>query len=236
MSQTDPPPSDPQQEISRAAPEEQSKQSKKPIWQASPDEVWKAFGKLLEHITPWLFEFGSWIFGGLIAFTLLVMASLLTIGPVDPAILVATTAFALALPLDVTGLLVLRLIQDLKQVGLEEELAQAFQEVGFTFEPISAPTALETQRKRRTGVVLSYALGILALSGLLTLTGMIATLWHMAWWIGVSFLVMVLISPVIVIAAIVNSEPPDSAEQKELKRRYRDEMTRQAKAQYQKKE
>src|SRR5205085_9959487 len=119
MSQADPPPIDPQQEIWRVASEESFKQSKKPIWQASPDEVWKAFGKLLEHITPWLFEFGSWIFGGLIAFTLLVVASLLTIGPLDRAILVATTAFALALPPDVTGLLLLRLIRDLKQVGFE---------------------------------------------------------------------------------------------------------------------
>ena len=237
MSQTDPPPPDPHQESSHAAREEQDIPSKKPIWQATPGEVWKAFGMLLERITPWLFEFGSWIFGGLIAFTLLVMASLLTIGPVDPAIMTATVAFALALALDVTGLVLLRLIQDLKHVGFEEELAQAFQEVGFTFgEPISAPTALQTQRKRRTGVVLSYALGIVALSGLLTLTGMTATLWHMAWWIGVSFLAMVLLSPVILIAAIVSSEPPDSAEEKELKRRYREEMTRQAKAQYQKKE
>ncbi len=237
MSQTDPPPADPRQDISPPAAEEKNIQGKKPIWQATPGEVWKAFGKLVERITPWLLEFGSWIFGGLIAFTLLVMASLLTIGPVDPAIMVATTAFALALPLDVTGLLLLRLIQDIKHAGFEDELTQAFQEVGFTFsEQNSASTALQTQGKRRTGVILSYSLGILTLSAFLTLTGMIATLWYMAWWIGVSFFVVVLLSPIIVIAAIVNSEPPESAEEKELKRRYREEITRQAKAQYQKKE
>src|SRR5947209_10371871 len=179
MSQTDPTPADPHQEISRAAQEEQYKQSRKPIWQATPGEVWKAFGKLVVRITPWLFEFGSWIFGGLIAFTLLVMAALINVGPVDPAILVATAAFALALPLNVTGLILLRLIQDLKHVGFEEELAHAFEEVGFTFgEQIPSPTAVEILPKRRTGVVLSYSLGILALSVLLTLTGMIATLWY----------------------------------------------------------
>ena len=70
MTQADPPPVDPLQDPSSAAPEEQSKQSSKPIWQATPDQVWKAFGRLFEGITPWLFEFGSWIFGGLIAFTL----------------------------------------------------------------------------------------------------------------------------------------------------------------------
>ena len=120
MSQTDPAPVDPHQEISLAASEEQNKQ------------IMKAFGKLVARITPWLVEVGGWIFGGLIAFTLLVMASLLTIGPVDPAIMVATTAFALALPLNVTGLFLLRLVEDLKQktaliaqAKAEQEQAQA---------------------------------------------------------------------------------------------------------------
>jgi hypothetical protein len=235
MSQTDPTPTDPHQEISGATPEEKNKQSNQPIWQATPDEVRKAFGNLLEKITPWLFEFGSWIFGGLIAFTLLVMAPLITLGPVDPAILVATAAFALALPLDVAGLFLLKLVQDLKHIGFEEEMAQAFQEVGFTMaEQVASPTGLEALRKRRTGVALSYSLGILVLSVLLTLTGMIATLWHMAWWIGVVFFTMVMLSFVIVIVAIATSQPPDSVAEKERKRRYREEMTRQAKEQYQK--
>jgi uncharacterized membrane protein len=235
MSQTDPAPADPQQEISRATPEEPDKQSRKPIWQATPGEVWKAFGKFVERITPWLFEVGSWIFGGLIAFTLLVMAALITVGPVDPAITVATAAFALALPLNLAGLFLLKLVQDLKQIGFEEELAQVFQEVGFTVaEQVASPTALEALRKRRTGVVLSYSLGILALSVLLTLTGMMATLWHMAWWIGVVFFVMVILCLAIVMVAIVTSQPPDSEEDKEQKRRYREEITRQAKEQYKK--
>jgi ABC-type multidrug transport system fused ATPase/permease subunit len=235
MSQTDPTPIDPHQEISGATPEEKNKQSSQPIWQATPDEVWKAFGNLFEKITPWLFEFGSWIFGGLIAFTLLVMAPLITIGPVDPAIMVATTAFALALPLNVTGLFLLKLLQDLKKVGFEEGLAQAFQEAGFTVgEQVATPTSLEAMRQRRTRVVLSSSLGILVLSALLTLTGMTATLWHLAWWIGVVFLAMVMLCLVIVNVAFVTSQPPDSPEEKERKRRYREEMTRQAKEQYQK--
>src|SRR6266516_3494719 len=233
MSQTDPAPADPHQEISGADPQEQDKQSRKPIWQANPGEVWKAFGNLFERITPWLFEFGSWIFGGLIAFTLFVMAALITVGPVDPAIMVATAAFALALPLNVAGLVLLRLLQDLMHIGFEEELAQAFQEVGFT---VASPTALEALRNRRTGVALSSSLVILALSVLLTLTAMTATMWHMAWWIGVGFFAMAIISQVIVIVAIAASQPPDSPEEKEQKRRYREEMTRQAKEQYQKNE
>jgi hypothetical protein len=225
MPQTDPAPADPHQEISLASAEEQNKQ------------IMKAFEKLVERITPWLLEFGSWIFGGLIASTLLVMASLFTIGPVDPAITVSTAAFALALPLNVTGLFLLRLLQDMKHVGLEEELAQAFHDVGFTIgEQLASPKTLDSLRKRRTATLLGYSLGILALSALLTLTGMIAVLWYMAWWIGVVFFAMVIISLVIVIVALVTSGPPESQEEKELKRRYSEGITRQAKEQYPKNE
>ena len=59
MSPTDPAPADSQLERPAAA----------------PDELYrKAFGELAETFTPWFFEFGSWIFGGLIAFTLLILA------------------------------------------------------------------------------------------------------------------------------------------------------------------
>jgi len=219
VSQTDPAPADPHQEIPLAAPEEVYKQSM------------KAVGKLVERITPWLLDFGSWIFGGLIAFNLLVVAALITVGPVDPAITVSTAAFALALPLELAGLLLLRLDRDLKHVGFEEEVAQAFQEVGPNVrEQVASRTALELWPKRRTRIVLLYALWILALSVVLTLTGMAAALWHMAWWIGVVFFAMVLISQGMVIVAIVTSQPPDSQEEQERKRRSREETTKQAKA------
>jgi ABC-type multidrug transport system fused ATPase/permease subunit len=218
MSQTDPTPVDPNQKISLAAAEEQNKL------------IMKAFGQLVERFAPWLLEFGSWIFGGFIALTLFVIASLFTIGPVDPTITVSTAAFAFALPLNVTGLFLLRLGKDLKQVGFEEEFAQAFQDVDFTVgEQVTSPKNLESLRKRRTGFFLAYSLGILALSVLLILTGMIAVLWYMAWWIGVVFFVMVIISLIIVIVAFVTSQPPESPEEKERKRRYREELTRQAK-------
>ncbi len=208
MSQTDPAPADPNQDISLAAPEEQYKQLKKAFW------------KLFEGITPWLVEFGSWLFGGLIAFNLLIVAALITVGPVDPAIAVSTAAFALALPLEVAGLFLLRLDQDLKHVGFEEEVAQAFQEVRFPAgEQVASPTVIEVLRRRRTRIVLSYSLGILALSLLLTVTGMMAALWHMAWWIAVVFFAMVLISQGIAIIAFVTSQPPDSEKVKEQKRR-----------------
>jgi hypothetical protein len=214
MSQTDPAPVDPHQNISPAAAEAQNKQ------------IMNAFGKLLESIAPWLLEFGSWIFGGLIAFILLVIASLFTIGPVDPAVTVSTAAFAIALPLNITGLFLLRVFGDLKNVKFEEEAAQAFHDVGFTIgEQLASPKTLESLQKRRTTIFLTWSLGILVLSSLLTLTGMIAVLWHMAWWIGVVFIAMVIICPVIVIIAFATSQPPDSPEEKEQKRRYMEEMT-----------
>lgn len=224
MSQTDPTPADTRQEVSLAAELERTTLSI------------NAIGRLVESITPWLAEFGSWVFGGLIAFTLLVMASLFTIGPVDSSIMIATTTFALTLPLDVSGLFLLRLIQDLTHIGYEEEVAKAFQEVGFTTGPqVITPKTLEAISKRRATVSLRTSLGLLALSGLLTLTGMTATLWHMAWWMGIAFIAMVLISLGIIVVVMVVSQPPESAEEKEQNRRYRQEILRQAKAQTRKK-
>ncbi len=101
----------------------------------------------------------------MIAFTLLAIASLFTIGPVDPAIMVSTAAFALALPLNITGLFLLRVFQDLKNVRFEEQAAQAFHEVGFTIgEQLASSQTLESLRKRRTAIFLSWSLGILVLS------------------------------------------------------------------------
>ena len=219
MPQTDPAPTDPHQEVSPTAPEEQVKQSM------------KALGKLFERITPWLVEFGSWIFGGLIAFTLLIVAALITVGPGDPAITVSAAAFALALPPDVAGFFLLRLVQDMQHVEFGEEVAQVFQEVGFTAgEQVFSPKALESLRKRETRIVLGYCLGILALSVVLTLIGMIAALWRVAWWIGVVFFAMTLISLGMVIAAIAASQPPGPEAGQKRKRRYGEEKTRQAKA------
>ncbi len=95
--------------------------------------------------------------------------------------------------------------------------------------PLQLPngTAIKKMRQRRMVLVLSSSLVILALSGLLTLIGMPATLWHMAWWIAVGFGVMVLLCFVLVILAIT-SQPPDSPEAKAQKRRYWQAVTGQA--------
>ena len=109
-------------------------------------------------------------------------------------------------PLDVTGLVLLRLVQDLKRVGFEEEVAQAFQEVGFNMaEQAPALKDLEALRGRRTRLVLGFCLGMLTLSVVLTLVSMVAALWHMAWWIGVAFIAMLLISSIIVVVVVAGA-------------------------------
>lgn len=156
-------------EVSLEAAEEQYRQSM------------QAYRKLLEKGIPWLFDVGAWIFGGLIAFTLLIMASLITVGPIDLFIKIATAALALALPLDVTGLILLRLVQDMKPVRFEETVSQTLQEAGLTPDELQVPsrTSLQAMRIRGTQVALRYALYILSLSSVLTLAGMVATLCHM---------------------------------------------------------
>ena len=68
--------------------------------------------------------------------------------------------------------------------------------------------------------MLRYSLGLAALSTALKLTGTVAALWHMAWWVGVELLAMTMISAVAVLAVLGASLPPDSASERELKRRY----------------
>lgn len=211
----------PHQEVTLAAAEAQYHQSM------------RAYSKLLEKGTPWLFEVGSWIFGGLIAFTLLILSALITVGPVDLFVKSGTAALALALPLDVTGLVLLRLVQDLKPVKFEEGVTQTFQEVGLTPGDMQIPslTALQAMRIRGTRVALRYALGILALSIVLTLAGITVTLWHMAWWIGGAFLGMIAVNLIIVLVAMLASQPPVTAQERAQRKAYRDELVRQAKEQ-----
>ena len=175
---------------------------------AAEDQTWSrtvaGLGAILERVTPWLLDLGNWVFGGLIALNLLILGSLMTIGPVDNAVTVATAALALALPPDVAGFLLLRLAADMKNVDLEQVATSAFVEAGFTAEEqaaeINKPQAAE---KRRARVVLRYSYSLLALTVLFTVVGITAALWHMAWWIAVAFVAMTIVSQAAVFSAIV---------------------------------
>jgi hypothetical protein len=180
-----------------------------------PDETFaqtvKAFGTIVERITPWLLDLGSWIFGALIAFNLLILGSLLTVGPVDRAVLIATAALALALPPNVAGFLLLRLLKDMQNVQLETVAVQSFEEAGFDMPDNRAgPADVARANRRRTRLVLICAYSILALSFLLTIVGVAAALWHMAWWIGLAFLVATVLSQVLV-GWVITASPSPSA-------------------------
>lgn len=179
---------------------------------------------LAERITPWLVDIGSWIFGGLTAVNLVVIAALITVGPVDAAIRTSTAALAAALPLNVAGIILLRLIKDVNDVGLDDLTLRAFQDAGFPEIEAYFPSPVEkaSQHARRSRVALLYALGIAAVSIALTVTGMAAALWHMGHGIAVVLLSAVIVSAVLVTVAVAHALPRESAAETMLKLRYRE--------------
>jgi hypothetical protein len=185
-----------------------------------------AIGRLLDRTTPWLSEIGSWIFGGLVAVNLVVISSLLTVGPVDVAVRISVTVFACALPLSVAGIIVLRLTRDLTDLGVDNLALEAFKESGFPDIDAYFPTAAERAPllKRRANLALRYALTIAAISAALTLAGLVAALWHMAWWIGSALLVMAALSAGLVIVAFAHAQPPESAREKALRQQGRQQQ------------
>jgi len=218
VSQPDPAPTNPNQNISLAAAQELNRKSM------------QAFEAVTESITPWLVEFGTWIFAGLIGFAVIVIAPLVTVGPIESTIIVSTVALALTLPLNLAGLLLLRLVQDMKRY--EDKLAQGFHDASVILgTEFAAPLTASPTQKRRTEVILLVSLGILIVSVLLTLIGLVAALWHVAWWIGVLFLIVTIISLGIVVVALSVVRPPQTQEERERKQRYAEEMIRQAQQQ-----
>ena len=93
--------------------------------------TFRGLRNLAERITPWLVDVGSWVFGGLIAVNLVVISALVTVGPIDEAIRTSTAALAAALPLNVAGIVLLRLIKDINDVGLDDLTLREFQDAAF---------------------------------------------------------------------------------------------------------
>lgn len=185
--------------------------------------AFKGLRNLAEKIAPWLIDVGSWICGGLTAVNLVVIAALITVGPVDAAIRTSTAALAAALPLNVAGILLLRLIRDANHVGLDDLTLRAFQDAGFpeidAYFP--APGERASVHARRSRVALVYSLGIAAVSIGLTVTGMEAAVWHMAHWIAFVLLSAVILSAVLVTVAVAHALPAESDRETLLKLRYR---------------
>ena len=159
------------------------------------DENWRrtqlGLSLFFDLAVPWLLDLGSWVFGALVAFNLVILGMVLTIGPVDTAVKLATAAFALSLPPNVAGFVLVRLVTDMRKMRAPDQAQQAFKDAGFELE--GAPDRKEAER-RMSGVTLSYTYGLMSVSFLLTIAGLTAALWHSGWWIGTSFLVMLAVS------------------------------------------
>jgi len=210
-----------------SAPADREQGSATPAVDEQAARTFRGLRNLAARITPWLVDVGSWIFGGLTAVNLVVISALITVGPVDAAIRTSTAALAAALPLNVAGIILLRLIKDVNDVGLDDLTLQAFQDAGFPDIDAYFPSPGEraAQYVRRSGVALLYALGIAGVSIALTVTGMAAALWHMGHWIAVVFLFAVFLSAVVVTVAFAHALPEESDAEKSLKRRYRERQT-----------
>jgi len=180
-----------------------------------------ALAHMIEGIAPWLMAVGSWAFGGLIALNLVLLAALITVGPVDREVLTATIAFACALPFDVEGLVLLRLTKDLPDIRVGDLALKAFQEERFPDIEAYFPPAHERESLslRRARISLAYAFAIAALSTGLTLTGVAASLWHMAPWVGEAFLTTVGLSVLLLAVVVAHSLPPQSEAEKGLKQK-----------------
>jgi hypothetical protein len=178
---------------------------------------------LVAKLTPWLIDVGSWIFGGLTAANLVVISALITVGPVDAAIRTSTAALAAALPLNVAGIVLLRLVKDLKTVGIDGLTLRAFQAAGFpdidAYFP--APRERASQYARRSRIALLYSMGIAALNIALTLTGVAAAVWHMGQWIALVLFSSIVLSGTLVMIVFAHALPPESAAEKRLKQRDR---------------
>jgi hypothetical protein len=193
--------------------------SRPPAVDEQSARTFRGLRNLAEQTTPWLVDVGSWIFGGLTAVNLVVISALITVGPVDVAIRTSTGALAAALPLNVAGIVLLRLIKDVNDVGLDDLTLRAFRDAGFPDIDAYFPSPRERAAAgaRRSRVALLYAVGIAAVSVALTVTGVAAALWHMGRWIAFALLAAVMLSVALVGIAIAHTLPPESAAEKSLK-------------------
>ena len=130
--------------------------------------------EFLAVAAPWLADFGSWIFGALIALNLVILGAALTIGPVDVAVKVATAGTAISLAPGAVGLLLLRVLTDVRSIRRSRTADSASHEPG--------PPRLNM-------VALRYTVSLLLITFLLSLVGLTAAVWHIAWWIAAAFLV-----------------------------------------------
>ena len=122
------------------------------------------------------------------------------------------------------GIILLRLVKDVKDIGLDDLALRAFQDAGFPDIDAYFPSTRDraSLHARRSRTVLLYSLGIAVLSTALTLIGLVAALWHMRPLIAFVLLSATVLSAILVALVIASALPPDSDAEKSLKQRYRE--------------
>jgi len=200
--------------------------------EAQPGTAAKSVDILVARTTDWLTEVGAWIFGGLLALNLVLIASLLDVGPVDTAILISICALGCALSVNVVGICLNRLVKDIKYVEIAERLPilqevrdAESSEIEALYPP---PDERESVQRRRSALALRLSLGLAALSAALTVIGLVAALWHMAWWVGVAGLVTAVLSATLIAVVFLSTKLPVSEADMARIQGYVDRRTRQA--------
>ncbi len=110
----------------------------------------------------------------------------------------------------------------MKNIDLEQVATSAFVDAGFTPEGETTETDSRAAEKRRATLVLRFVRPADA-PVLLTLVGVTAALWYMAWWIALAFAAMVAISQAVVFRGIFSTNtrwrpPPGLAKPKKEKK------------------
>jgi hypothetical protein len=167
---------------------------------------WQTFMQWMERsqqITArWLYELGGWIFGGLIVAALMILQDLISLGSLDRATVVAGLAIAIALPFNVTGLVIVRYFRDLNQAVEEARLALA-QNVNAGAEeqpgPAFASQAFSPAKRRTMDMAVSAAL---FLSVLFTLIGIAAALWRISWAVTILFIIAALLGLLLILRVV----------------------------------
>lgn len=167
----------------------------------------------ISRMAPWFLEFGSWIFGGLIAYSIVliqapILNSAVTRG--DQALVICTLMLALALPLDIIGLIVLRLFGDLRRFDLENEFADAFSEMADAADPTREKpdqAAIEHWQKKRLALIFHISVAILLIVLVLTIAATVAAMWYVMWWVAGVFLLMIGATSVFLILLVTFIQP-----------------------------
>jgi hypothetical protein len=141
-------------------------------------------------VLKWLYDVGGWIFTGLIAVALMIIQNLIGIGHSDRGLLVAGLVLAVALPLNLAGLWIVRYIQNLDQAAAGAKPPLAKKQSVADDATVNAAAIFSAKKRTFTNRVVTI---VLALSVLLTLLGLALALWHISWVVTVVFLVAILV-------------------------------------------